>query len=220
MKISFMIVSLVPLFFIGCSSTYTIKDFSSKDKFYNDFNNFAGNKSLNVTLTNDSSFVPEGKIKISDDTLIITMNIQKEVKIKKNEVKDIKYTGSDLSNMSATLILEDGTKAKVKNVSFFSDSSFNITVSENINNTLPIFKIKKISYKNHWINLPLGFLGGAILGAVIGGGVALYDTHHSDESDKDFSPIANLYAGIMIGPVCGIIVSWILGRDYIYQFNP
>ncbi|MDR3626567.1 MAG: hypothetical protein P4L45_07025, partial [Ignavibacteriaceae bacterium] len=73
MKIPFMIISLVPLFFIGCSSTYTINDFPTKDKFYGDFNNFAGNKSLNVTLTNDSSFVPEGKIKISDDSLIITM---------------------------------------------------------------------------------------------------------------------------------------------------
>ncbi|MDR3628653.1 MAG: hypothetical protein P4L45_17540 [Ignavibacteriaceae bacterium] len=125
-----------------------------------------------------------------------------------------------MSNMSATLILEDGTKAKVKNVSFFSDSSFNITVSENINNTLPIFKIKKISYRNHWLGIPLGFLGGAIIVGGISGGIASYDAHHSEEFDKDFIPIVYIYTGMMLGSIGGSITGWVLGWDYIYQFNP
>jgi hypothetical protein len=40
--------------FIGCSSTYTIKGYSSKEKFHKDFNSSADNKDLNITLTNDS----------------------------------------------------------------------------------------------------------------------------------------------------------------------
>lgn len=56
-------------FFFGCSSTYRITDFSSKEKFYKDFNSFAKNRNVNVRLVNDSTFSsPNGAI-ISNDSL-------------------------------------------------------------------------------------------------------------------------------------------------------
>ena len=125
MKKFYLIIAVFALFFIGCSSTYRISDFPSKDKFYGDFNKFADNKNMKVTLTNDSSFTAEGKTEISGDTLIITMNVQKEEKI-------------------------------------------NIDVKKDIYLSLPLSKIKEISYKNHWLGIPFGFLDGLVIGTGIG----------------------------------------------------
>ena len=71
MKIFYLITAVFLLTLTGCSSIYRISDFPSKDKFYGDFNKFADNKNLKVTLTNDSSFYSRRKTEISEDTLII-----------------------------------------------------------------------------------------------------------------------------------------------------
>jgi hypothetical protein len=71
MKIIIFIVTFISLFLIGCSSIYTVKDFSSKDKYYEDFNSFVKNKNVKVTLNNDSSLTTFENTRISDDTLIL-----------------------------------------------------------------------------------------------------------------------------------------------------
>ncbi|MHB8854554.1 MAG: hypothetical protein ACYC6P_14525 [Ignavibacteriaceae bacterium] len=68
MKNILMIMSL-SLFCVGCSSYYTAKDFSSKEKYYKDFNDFAKNKNMTVTLINDSSFTTYVGSEILNDTL-------------------------------------------------------------------------------------------------------------------------------------------------------
>ena len=71
MKIKYLVIVVYALFFIGCSSIYTVSDFSSKDKFYEDFNSFVKNKNVKVTLNNDSSFTTFKNTRISNDTLIL-----------------------------------------------------------------------------------------------------------------------------------------------------
>jgi hypothetical protein len=69
MKTLYLFIAMISLSFISCSSIYTIKDFPSKDKFYENLNNSVSNKYANVTLNNDSSFVIAEGAKISNDTL-------------------------------------------------------------------------------------------------------------------------------------------------------
>ncbi|MHB8851719.1 MAG: hypothetical protein ACYC6P_00010 [Ignavibacteriaceae bacterium] len=69
MKNFYFLIIIILLVFTGCSSYYTEKRFPSKEKFYDDFNNFAKNKNVEVTLMNDSSFTILEGASISEDTL-------------------------------------------------------------------------------------------------------------------------------------------------------
>jgi hypothetical protein len=202
---------------MSCSSTYTIKDFSSKNNFFEDFNKFAENKNLKVTLINDSSFYSEGNTKISNDTLIIVMKVKKDKKIKKTDLKDIKYIGNDMANLSALVILKDGTEAITQNKNVFTDSSVAIIVSSDIYKFLPVNGIKEISYKNHWLGTPFGFLSGAILGAGIGG----LDSYFIGQNANKYTDVTKpFFIGTAVGPIIGIIVGWIIGLTYTYEFSP
>lgn len=70
MKIRNIFIVLV-LILTGCSSTYTLKDFSSKEKFYENFNKYMSNKPVKVTFVNDSSFVISKNVKISNDSILL-----------------------------------------------------------------------------------------------------------------------------------------------------
>ena len=80
---------------IGCSSTYTLRNYSSKEKFHKDFNTSADNKDLNITLLNDSLVqTTDGGI-LKHDTLFTStgafpVNIIKTVNYK-NRLKSSIY---------------------------------------------------------------------------------------------------------------------------------
>ena len=77
---------------LGCSSTYRVSDFSSKDKFYEDYNSSVKDKVVRVTMFNDSSLNAGEGTMIEDDTLIINLSNQSvPLKIPLSKVKTIKY---------------------------------------------------------------------------------------------------------------------------------
>ncbi len=49
------ILTLVVFVLTGCSSIYTVKNFSSKHELYRGFNDFAGDRKINITFLNGSS---------------------------------------------------------------------------------------------------------------------------------------------------------------------
>ena len=71
MKIFYLITLAFAFFFLGCSSTYKVSDFPSKDKFYEDFNKSMYNKFVKVSLVSDTTFIITGNVKISNDSLIL-----------------------------------------------------------------------------------------------------------------------------------------------------
>jgi hypothetical protein len=219
MKILLIVISTSVLLFTGCSSTYTIKYFSSKDNFYNDFNKFAGNKSLKVTLINDSSFISEEGVKISNDSLILpfmTPEVNKSVPF--NEIKNIDYLSSNFTSPSAEIYLKNGNKFYGRNIKITDDSIVNfIDYSRNsIYYSLPLIRIKKICYKERWKNLSAGLLGGAGVGLITGLVIVSSYPNNKDHPDSYltyiFSPV--------IGAVLGSAIGWIVGYTYTYQFNP
>ncbi|MHB1685991.1 MAG: hypothetical protein ACYCVH_01215 [Ignavibacteriaceae bacterium] len=219
---NYYIAAFFSLVILGCSSSYTIKDFTSKKKFYEDFNKSVKYKNINVTLSNDSSFsVPYGAI-ISDDSLLTITNIKYTVRLRHSSVKEIKdYYETDFTYPLHEVILTNGKELKGDDIRILPDSSIEYTVRENVyGEKIPLKKVKEVNYQNHWLGIPLGFL----IGAVSGFGVSYILDHqfvNKNDPDKQSQQNINIYiAGIPLGALTGIIWGWLNGYTYTYQFNP
>lgn len=69
MKISIFFILLVLTVFFGCSTTHYLKYSSSKEKFYRDYNNSAGNNDIEVILIDESIIYHNDHSVIRNDTL-------------------------------------------------------------------------------------------------------------------------------------------------------
>lgn len=212
---------LIPLFSIGCSPTYTLKDYSSKEKFYKDFNNFAVDKNLRIIFINDTSITaPYGAV-ISNDTLNAITNVQKiEKTLTKSEIKEINYYyTTNFTHPDFKVILKNGKELKEKNIVVLPDSSVEYIFTKNTHQFFPIYKIKEVKYKNRWLGIIPGLLGGFGSGVVIGIPISFAElANHHDKGD--YENIWALYISAAAGTTIGIIAGWLIGNDYTYQFNP
>jgi len=78
MKKLFLAIAFFVVLFPGCSSTYTVTDFGTKEKFYEEFNNSFKEREVKVTLVNDSSFIVQNGIEINHDTLLSFVNLEEK----------------------------------------------------------------------------------------------------------------------------------------------
>jgi hypothetical protein len=206
---------------MGCS-TYRLSDFSSKAKFYDDFNKFAKNKNVKVTAINNTVFTINNRAEIENDTLyFIDDNI---VYINKIISASDTLGAIEVNKFhTGTILLKNGEKYWANNIEFKDDSIFFSYEGKTHkkNNICSLKNIKYISYKNNWIGLPLGFLGGEIFGLGIGYAVSKYIyQHESYEDQKNLVDEIPLFWGIYLGPVVGAIVGLFIGWNYIYEFSP
>jgi hypothetical protein len=204
---------------MGCSSTYTINDFPSKEKFHQSFNNFAKNKDINVILTNDSSFTLRQGAELINDTLfsVFSLGIRYDKSLSLFDLKNLDYTSNDYK--SANILTENGQRFNAENIIIHNDSiSFSLIVPEQTtNNIIPLSKIKTISYKNRFLRIPLGILSGGMSGFLAG---ILYVTNNKFSKDEyGYSTGAPVIYAIL-GAAFGGIASIIIGYDYNYYFNP
>ena len=216
MRIIYLISSIFLLTLTGCSTTYKVTDFSSRDKFYKDFNNFARNKNVKVTLSNDSSFSLTNSAEIANDTLYY---LGKEInsgnkRIAVSDIKELNYTSNDYK--SASILLKNGESYRAKEIKMGKDSLEFAFTNEVItqNKVTSINNIQKISYKNHSIgsisNLGLGFclgIAGGSLVQIMGAGFAI---------PIGTPVIIGATLGIILGPITGALI----GYKYTYQFSP
>ena len=216
-KIIFPIVIVSSLILFGCSSTHTLSDFSSQKNFYDDFNYFAKGKDLKIIPNDDNTYYALGGAKITGDTLVFVSQTKKEeVKIQSDKIKNIKYFGSDFSNLSANIILKNGEELQANHVSLLSDSSINAILTKNIYTRLPMGNVYEVTYKNHWLGVPARLLTGTAIGAVLGLiGVAVF-VNQNNQNQGDFYTFTGL---TVIGFVAGTIWGWIEGYNFIYKFS-
>ena len=218
--INYLLLAFFSLAFVSCSSINTVKDFSSKEKFYEDFNDFAKNKNVEVTLINDSSFTTLKATRISNDSLIV--NVKNENVLSLSEIANMKYNNTNFVHSSADIILKDGEKLNVENIKILHDSSIQFTNCKGIKEYLPLNKVKKASYLQRLPGVITGLSLGAITGAIVGI-IALYVIHPSgigrnneSSNNSDAAFMTYIFSGAIIGSVIG----WITGHNYVYQFNP
>ncbi|MHB8579539.1 MAG: hypothetical protein ACYDA4_06725 [Ignavibacteriaceae bacterium] len=202
-----------------------MSDFSSKEKFYGDFNNFARNKNVKVTLSNDSSFSLTNGAEIANDTLY---SPKEEIKsgIKKialSDIKGINYTNQ--SHTTALIVLKDGKRYQAEQLRGNRDSvEFSFTKTITLKDVTSINDIKNISYKNHWLGVIPGFFEGMPLGIVIAGS-KIIPTYESNGMPwpgvptKFYDYTSAMIWGIPIGAIIGSTIGWFMGFNYTYQFN-
>jgi hypothetical protein len=104
MKIYYAVLFLFSLLITGCSSTYTLRHYSSKDNFYKDFNSSVGSKDLNVILLNDSLVQTKDGGILKNDTLFTKTNV-----FPVNFIKTVQFKTRLKSTLFGILFGEMGT---------------------------------------------------------------------------------------------------------------
>ncbi len=166
MKDTNLIFFIFVLLFIGCSSTNTIKDSTSKEKFYEDFNKSVKDKNIKVTLTNDSLLALPGGAVIQNDTLFLLSQL-----------------------------LKSNTKS------------------------FPLTTVKVVRYKDRWIGLFYGLAIGTSVG-ILSAWVGIFPPFNHIGWDNYFDErVAPKLLKLIIFPVAGAILGFILGHNYNFYFN-
>ncbi len=223
LKAIYLLLFGLVIFLAGCSSTYTLKDYTSKQKFYDDFNNFAKNRNVKVILSNDSSFVTKEGTRISNDSLII-INKSEKTEIERIPLSDIKSVNDFYDaekNHTIVINLKDGREFHEKRITYLPDSSINIPVTKVITTKeqIPLSKVKKVNYKINWLGLipgvPVGFVIGAAFGII-----TLNLPGGSNLSTNFWSGGGGLVIGTPVITLIGGAVGWLIGFNYSYIFNP
>ncbi len=154
-KINYILLA-ISLISFSCTTTYLISDFSSKENFYEEFNKTAKNKSLTLVLTDDNLLYPSNGAYISNNTLYAKdIFIKRSKSISKKEIKSIKYSGTDFSNLSGLVELKNGNKLNCTDIKFLSDSSLSFNADTTTDLSINIERIKEISYRNRWFGAEL-----------------------------------------------------------------
>jgi hypothetical protein len=222
---------IVPLFYIGCSTVYTVKDYSSREKFYNKFNESVSGKEVNVKLTNDSLLSSLGAV-IVNDTLYSLEHIvyNQYMKIPVSKLKDIEY--KRLNGKSATILLTNEKEIKATEIKYSADSlGFYAEYKSTERVSIAVIdKVKEVRYNSHWGNLGTKILAGTALGAATGFTTGMIIDNNSKSSSNTGRPdgsnqgeddfaLVGCVLGVPVGTVIGLIVGWCTGYNYIYKFN-
>ncbi|MFA6597241.1 MAG: hypothetical protein WCS69_05930 [Ignavibacteriaceae bacterium] len=226
-------VALFLITFVGCSSTYRISDSPSKEKFYDEFNNSFKTKETKVTLINDSLVIANEGAVIENDTLFSFGRLEekKNYQFALSDIEEINFENNTIQK--ASIVLKSGDELSAETIRTTHDSlSFIGTKTMRTKNTVSVIdKVKTVSYKNRWRNIPLGvitgfFTGGAI-SLAIGGLLGEYKEQQFPPVMTDQHPLSPLekavgyyFLGALLGSITGGILGSVLGREIIYQFNP
>jgi hypothetical protein len=214
LKLFYISIPIIFLFFVGCSSTYRVTDYPSLAKFHEDVNYSMKDRDVNV-ITVDSTFTSLKGSRIKDDSLQTVANIQQIIPLK--DIKDIKYYGRTYKAPSATIWLKNGEELTTENVEILPDSSIqfiNIT-----NEKIPLTEVKQVSYTDHLKGAIPGLLIGTIVGGIIGYTGWIY---HPEGGGRqlEFLQLQATVFGAVVGLLTGTIVGIIVGHNNYYIFSP
>ena len=216
MKLYYLSLIIIFMFLIGCSTTYKVTNYFSKEDLYKKANSSMKSRDVNV-VTIDSSFTAFEGSRIKDDSLQIVAKIQETLSLK--DIKKIKYYGNAYEAPPASILLKSGKELNTENVKVLPDSSvqfINIT-----NENIPLANVKHLNYTNHWVSMIPGFFGGAAIGAAIGAtGWIIKVPEGGLFSGNKIDHGSSAVVGATFGIVIGIVVGAIIGKDYTYQFGP
>ena len=219
MKLSLFFILTGLTAFVGCSTTHYLKYSASNKEFYDDYNNSAGNRNVEVILKNDSTFYQENHTLIRNDTLYYFVKTEegKYYELPTSSVKKINYLTNDFK--TAGLIFNDGDHLKGKDIFITKDSISFLGVREQIfkYNLSPVNHIKIITYKNHWKVVVPGSLSGILLGGLLGTSGWIL---HPPDGHGHFAQAEATIAGALSGLIIGGVVGYILGFNVNYQFTP
>lgn len=225
MKYKYFAVTLFFVLFAGCSSTYIINNFSTKEKFYDEFNNSFKAEEVKVTLTNDSSLTASDGAIIKDSTLIAYVKLEEKNnrRFALSAIADISYTRDDYQ--TASILLKNDYKINAESVKIIHDSIYFVELKSLITTiNIPIAVVKTASYKNRWKGVFLGSITGLLSGGIIGylfGKATMPKPSKVQGGEHDESEdVSGLLLGSVAGFISGGFAGYIFGYTINYEFKP
>lgn len=220
MKIVIIEIALVFILFEGCSTTYRVTDFPSKEKFYGECNkNFKDNEA-SIILVNDSTLASPKGFEIKHDTLFTYVNLEEKIirQFALSDIAELQFSGN--STASAFIVLKNGSKFDGVNATVTKDSIMFVEIKNIVQAKplVPIDEIKIISHKDRWRRMPLGVLAGAPLGFL--SGFALVNIFKIKDYHGQADYFGTSLQMTVVGVLAGCITSYLIGFNEIYQFNP
>lgn len=220
-KYIYLITPALILFFAGCSSTYRVTDFKSKNEFYNNVNNNIKDREVNVTLNNDSTFATNDKgAQVEQNYLSLRLNrTVLDTTLPLSEIQNINYKTKH-GNPSTYIELKNGATINAENIRRSAGSlEFNTRVPYPYN--IPINKVNEIGYKS----TSEGIFSGIFIG--MGAGLLLTISKIIPANLREGNPpYPNDYnyfgvgrVSIPLGIIVGGIVGAIIGHHYNYEFR-
>ncbi len=215
-----LILILMTFSLIGCTSNYLVKDFPSKNKFCEDFNNSVNKERVNITLTNDSSFSINNGVVIINDTLfaLSDLEIERPILFAISDIAEIKYNNNDYK--SGFLVLKTGEKININNIVFTHDSIQAIVINKSLVNKylIAMDRVRTIDFKDRSEGTFSGILSGGLLGYLLGR-LLVTNINHKPNPDQNNSYYLILYAAPIVGILTGIMISNFIGYQHYYHFN-
>jgi hypothetical protein len=218
-KKSFLILFFfISLIVTGCSYKYTVRDFPSKQEFYNYFNNAVKDKCVEAAFLNDSSYIANNGAEVLNDTLyLLEKSVCKTNRyIPLKEIKEIKY--SYVNFKSADIYLNNNRILTAEDVRTVNDSveysGIDTLVSRK--NFAPVDKVKEISYKNRCTGIIPGLVSGLIFGVIPG---TIKSVSSDSGGNHAGNPNPTFFEYCTMGALSGSIIGFIIGNRYNYYFN-
>jgi len=223
MKKIYLVGAFILIFFTGCSSTYKVTYFPTKEKFYEEFNDTFKDREAKVILTNDSCFTADKGVVVKNNLVVCysTFENKRPQKFILFDLSAINFAGNN--NQSAKIILKNGEEFNAENVLTTRDS-INFTEVRRLLkiDSFPIDKVRTVSYTSRWKGIfpgmKIGFASLGILGYLIGKNITEQAGGHPE--NRESQELGGFVLGIMTGSITGSIVGYIVGYDVQYQFNP
>ena len=211
------------LLFTGCSSTYKVTDFPSKEKFYEEFNDTFKDREAKVILTNDSDFTADKGVVVKNNLVVCysTLEDKRPQKFILSNLSAVSFSGND--NQSAKIILKTGEEFNAENVLTVRDS-INFTEVRRLLkiDTFPMDKVKTASYVSSWKGvfpgMKIGFASMSLLGYFIGKSITQLSGGIS--GDRDSQEFTGFFMGGTLGLLTGAIAGYLLGYTTSYELNP
>jgi len=211
MKTIYIYLSSIIFLFAGCSSVYTVNDFSSKEKLYEDCSSSIADKHVTVNMMNDSSFCPQ-YVSIEKDSLIVSSvkhGTPVNINISLSDIKDISYSkvfAAKDTMRDADILLKSGIKLSLENIHFLHDDLTGSFFPSVAPTKIPVDNIRSVVYKTHTVATISGILCGAVgtfavLAAVLKGGNTS-DSRPLQPHSDGFSP-SYIVIGSIIGGATG-----------------
>lgn len=217
----FFLYALTGLLLTSCSTTYTLKDFPSEEKYFEHFNYTAGNKSDNIVLKDDSIIAYSKGVLIRKDSLVLNNYTAywENKTILLEDIKKIDYYNSDFKNPSAYLELKDGQRLNAEGIKILQ-GKIRFTNIVPVNKYIPINQVDRVSYENRWTTAAKGFTAGMFVSVVLFVYGILPPYKHNGWNNYLNQRVAPKIAGLLIWPALGTVIGYLIGHTYTYKFDP
>lgn len=218
MKFSYLIIPFVTLILVGCSETYKVTDFNSKNDFNEYVNKHIKDREVNVTLKNDSTFTTnENGAQVNQNFLTLKLYKSKDTTLLLDEIQNINYN-TNFGNPSVHLKLKNGNTINAENIRRSANSlEFNTKFPYSYN--ISINKVNEINYKTHLSGIIAGFLTGTLTGGLIGATGLVFKPRNGGNPPLQVDTFQAAIAGALVGAIIGPIVGYFIGHSYNFEFR-